>query len=137
MKKELLMEMFSELVLKKNSSLISHYYHPSFVLETNGQLQDYATFAQGHERVYESTISYEVRFDPEAWVESEEKLAARLWITTRRPAEAATEIQVILIATYSGNQISHLLELTWPDWSRVKAFENYGAAAAERKDQSR
>jgi hypothetical protein len=46
--KQLLQEMFSEMVIKKDASLISHYYHPDFLLETNGQEQDYTTALQLH-----------------------------------------------------------------------------------------
>jgi hypothetical protein len=49
----------------------------------------------------------------------------RLWITTQRPEEHAVEIEVVLIATYEGSRIRHLLELTWPDWSQIKALEDY------------
>jgi hypothetical protein len=43
--------------------LIKHYYHPEFVPETNGQRQDYASFAAGHQRVYATDISYGVRYN--------------------------------------------------------------------------
>ena len=46
--KQLLQEMFSEMVIKKDASLISHYYHPDFLLETNGQKQDYTAASQLH-----------------------------------------------------------------------------------------
>jgi hypothetical protein len=118
-------EMFSEMVEKKDILLIKHYYHPDFVLETNGQRQDYAGFLAGHQRVYETAISYAVRYDDASWVECAEKVAARLWITTQRPQERAVEIEVVLIATYEDSKIKHLLELTWPDWTQVKALNDY------------
>ncbi|MFM0176416.1 hypothetical protein [Paraburkholderia sediminicola] len=34
--------------MKKDASLIAHDYHPDFVLETNGQKQNYDAFAEGH-----------------------------------------------------------------------------------------
>jgi hypothetical protein len=46
--KQLLQEMFSEMVIKKDASLISHYYHPDFLLETNGLKQDYTAASQLH-----------------------------------------------------------------------------------------
>ena len=122
---QLMREMFSEMVEKKNVSLVPRYYHPDFVLETNGQRQGFADFLAGHERVYATAIRYEIRYDESSWVESGDKLAARLWITTQRPGEAPTQIEVVLIATYIGNLIGHLLELTWPDWTRVKALDSY------------
>jgi hypothetical protein len=127
MTKQLLIEMFTEMVIKKDATLIARYYHPDFELETNGQRQSYAAFVAGHERVYASPISYRVRYDESSWVESENKVAARTWITTCRAGEAPTEIEVVLIATYEGSRIRHLLELTWPDWSQVKALGSYGS----------
>lgn len=125
MSRQLMKEMFSEMVVKKDISLVPRYYHPDFVLETNGQRQGFADFLAGHERVYATAIGYGVRYDESSWVESGDKLAARMWITTQRPGEAAVEIQVVLIATYAGSQIIHLLELTWPDWTQLKALESY------------
>ncbi len=68
-----------------------------------------------------------MRYDDASWVESGNKVAVRLWITTRRPGEAPTEIEVVLIATYEGDRIRHLLELTWPDWTQVEALDSYGS----------
>lgn len=44
---------------------------------------------------------------------------------TQRPREQPVEIEVVLIATYEEGNIKHLLELTWPDWTWVKALEAY------------
>lgn len=118
-------EMFSEMVVKKDASLISRYYHPDFLLETNGRRQGFAEFSAGHARLYATSISYDIRYDESSWVESDHKVAARLWIATQRPNEAAVEMEVVLIATYIDSRISHLLELTWPDWTRVQALESY------------
>ena len=125
MNRSLLKEMFSEMVLKKDISLVSRYYHPEFQLETNGQRQDYAAFVAGHARVYPTPIQYAVRYDEESWVESADKVAVRMWITTERPGEAAVEMEVVLIATWREGRIVHVLELTWPDWTQVKALESY------------
>jgi hypothetical protein len=46
--KQRLQEMFSEMVIKKDASLISHYYHPDFLPETDGQKQDSAAASQLH-----------------------------------------------------------------------------------------
>lgn len=118
-------EMFREMVIKKDIAQVSRYYHPAFELESNGMRQGYAEFLAGHQRVYGTSIEYEVRYDESSWLEAGEKVAARLWITTRRPHEKAVEIEVVLIATFSGGRILHLLELTWPDWTRIKALESY------------
>jgi hypothetical protein len=123
--KQLLQEMFSEMVIKKDASLISHYYHPDFLLETNGQKQDYTAFAEGHRKVYATDIAYEVRYDDDAWVETSDRIAARVWIKTERPNEPAVEFEVVLIATYVERKIRRVWELTWPDWSQAKAFANY------------
>jgi hypothetical protein len=121
----LLREMFSEMVVKKDASLVSHYYHPDFLLETNGQHQDYKTFSQGHEKVYATPITYEIRYDEASWVESAESVAVRVWIKTQRPNEDATEFEVVLIAAYVDGKIHRVWELTWPDWTTVKAFKDH------------
>lgn len=123
--RELLQEMFSEMVVKKDASLIAHYYHPDFILETNGQKQNYDAFAEGHRNVYATEVTYAIRYDDATWVESPESIAARVWIKTQRPNEAPVEFEVVLIATYLDRKIHRLWELTWPDWTQVKAFENY------------
>lgn len=125
MRVQLLKEMFHEMVVKKDISQVPRYYHPEFVLESNGQRQGYDAFLAGHQRVYATAITYALRYDESSWVESGDKLACRVWITTRRPDQDAVEIEVVLIATYAGEQIRHLLELTWPDWTGVKALESY------------
>lgn len=123
--RQLLQEMFSEMVVKKDASLISHYYHPDFILDTNGQKQDYEAFSAGHEKVYATDITYKVGYDDETWVESATKVAARVRIKTQRPSEAPVEFEVVLIATYVDRKIHRLWELTWPDWTQAKAFESY------------
>ena len=123
--KQFLQEMFSEMVIKKDASLISHYYHPDFVLETNGQKQDYTAFAEGHRKVYAADITYEVRYDDDASVETSDRIDARVWIKTERPNEPAVEFEVVLIAKYVDQKIHRVWELTWTDRSQAKAFENY------------
>lgn len=125
MTRQRLVEMFDRMVISKDATLIPHYYDPDFLLETNGQTQDYRAFVEGHERVYATSISYRVRYDDATWVESADRVACRLWITTQRPDEAAVEIEVVLIATYRGDRIHRLWELTWPDWTRVAALDSY------------
>lgn len=49
---ELLKEMFSEMVIKKNADLIPDYYHPDFLLWTNEQQTDYDTFLTDHQKYY-------------------------------------------------------------------------------------
>ena len=100
-------------------------YDRAFALESDGIRQSYAEFLAAHQGVYGATIEYEVRFDEWSWAEAGDRVAARLWITTRRPDEEAVEIEVVLIATYSGERILHHLELTWPDFTRVQALDSY------------
>jgi hypothetical protein len=124
----LLREMFEQMVIRKDATLAGAYYHPEFRLTTNGQIQDYAAFAAGHERIYATDITYAVRYDDEAWVETDDRIAGRLWITTQRPHEPATEIEVILVARYLDGLLHRLWELTWPDWSLLDAFTTYDGA---------
>jgi hypothetical protein len=126
MLRELMTEMFSQMVEAKDITKVETYYDPDFLLYTNGQTQDYAAFHAGHARVYPTPISYSVEYDDEAWVEAGDRLGGRMWITTKRPEEEATQIEVIFLAIYRGRRIHRLWELTWPDWSQLQAFETYG-----------
>lgn len=115
--------MFNKMVNQKNASLISKYFHKDFLLYTNSQVMDYQTFLESHIKYYESPIQYEIRYDEEAFVENTNRLAARVWITTSHPDEAAKEIEVILIAEYKEGKLFRLWELTWPDWSNLPALK--------------
>jgi len=123
--KDLLVEMFEQMVERKDASLIERYYHPDFLLHTNGGAQDYEQFAAGHRRVYATEISYAVEYDEQAWVVTDDRVAGRVWITTERPDEEPTKIEVVLIATCLDGQLHRLWELTWPDWSQLRAFDEY------------
>jgi nicotinamidase-related amidase len=111
------------MVVGRDASAVARYYHPRFRLTTNGQEQDYAAFARGHEAAYGSGISYRVEYDEDAWVVGGDRVGARVWITTQRPGEEATRIEVVLIAAYRDGLIHRLWELTWPDWSQLGGFE--------------
>jgi hypothetical protein len=124
--RERMEEMFTRMVEAKDASLVDTYYDPDFVLTTNGRRQDLETFRAGHERVYPTAITYRVEYDDDAWVESGDRLAGRLWITIRRPGETARPIEVVFVATYREGRLLRLTELTWPDWSTLAAFETYG-----------
>jgi hypothetical protein len=125
MLRELLQEMFTRMVEAKDITQAPVYYDPGFLLYTNGQVQDYEAFHAGHARVYPTEISYRVEYDDEAWVETPDRLAGRMWITTKRPGEDAIRIEVIFVAVYRDRRIHRLWELTWPDWSQLQAFETY------------
>ena len=122
---ERLRDMFERMVIAKDASLISEFYDPDLRLETNGQVQGYAAFAAGHERVYETDIAYAVEYDDEAWVQTGDEVAGRIWITTSRPGQPPTRIEVVLVARLRDGRFHRVWELTWPDWSRLPAFERY------------
>ncbi len=128
---QLLREMFTRMVERKDASLVDTYYDPDLLLYTNGQVQDMAAFRAGHERVYPTAITYRVEYDDEAWVESSDRLAGRMWITTQRPNEPETRIEVVLVAVFRAGRIHRVWELTWPDWSQLAAFDRYPSAGDE------
>ena len=119
-----LKEMFERVTIQKNHSLIPHYYHPDFLLYTNEEKMDYKSFLDSHLEIYKTPIQYEVAYDEETLMEQGEKVAGRVWITTKRPNEASVKIEVILIAQYKSGKIYRLWELTYPDWSELPAFKN-------------
>ena len=123
---ERLKRMFDEMVIKKDISKLSHYYHPEFLLYTNEQTMDYKYFFESHEKIYATAIEYQIEYDEETFLEQNEKIAGRVWITTKRPAEAAKKIEVILIAQFKENKIYRIWELTYPDWSQLPAFNQRG-----------
>jgi hypothetical protein len=121
----LLREMFDQMVVKKDPKAIERFYDPSFMMFSNGVMQDYDAFAESHRGVYATQISYAVEYDEEAWVEAPDRVAARVWITTSRPDEAPTRIEVVLIAAFTNGRIGRVWETTWPSWNALPAFENY------------
>ncbi len=120
---ELLKEMFSEMVEKKNSDLISKYYHETFELYANGQIQDYSYFSEFHKNIYQTNIKYEVSYDENAFIEQGEKIAARVFFIISKPGETVKELEVILICKFKDNKIFRLWELCYPDWSKMSEFK--------------
>ncbi len=118
-------EMFDRMVVAKNEDLIEHYYHPEFIMYSDGLRQDFAEFAAGHRRIYATAISYDVTYDEEAWVEAADRVAGRMWITTARPGEAPTRIEIVVIAAYRDGRIHRVWETTWPSWRQLAAFDEY------------
>lgn len=116
-------EMFSEMVLKKDVSVIPKYYHKDFLLYTNEETMRYDTFLESHKKYYATPIKYDIQYDEETLLEQGDKIAGRVWITTTRPDEPARKIEVILIAQYKDGKIYRLWELTYPDWSKLPAFK--------------
>jgi hypothetical protein len=78
MLRELMQEMFSQMVEAKDNSQVEKYYDPDFLLYTNGQVQDYSAFHAGHAGVYPTEISYAVEYDGVAWVEGRDRLGGRI-----------------------------------------------------------
>lgn len=120
---EKLKEMFERMVVKKNASLIPFYYHQDFVLYANDQTMNYETYLKFHQDVYKTPITYAVAYDEETLIEQGEKIAGRVWITTRLPHESSKNIEVIFIAQFKDDKIYRLWELTYPDWSKLPEFQ--------------
>ncbi len=124
-KVQLLKSMFHDMVIEKNISKMPQYYTKDFVLYSNGKSMSYQDFYQGHQKVYQTPIQYSFQYDDGAMLQSRDKLAARVFITTKVPGNDATKIEVILIAQYRGDKICRLWELTYPDWSKLKSFKSF------------
>ena len=122
---DLLREMFDRMVVAKDAALVDTFYDPDFVLTTNGLTQDLSAFAAGHRTVYATDIRYEVEYDDDAWVESADRVAGRMWITTSRPDENPTASRSSWSPPCSTADSTDSGRLTWPDWSRLAAFETY------------
>ncbi|GAC67695.1 nuclear transport factor 2 family protein [Gordonia soli] len=122
---ERLRAMFDQMVVRKDPDAIETFYHPDFLMHSDGVEQGYEAFAASHRAVYDTAISYAVAYDDDAWVEAADKVAARVWITTSRPGEEPTRIEVVLIAAYVDDRIHRVWETTFPSWRNVAAFENY------------
>lgn len=121
----LLREMFDQMVIAKNAQLVERYYHPDFVMHSDGLTQNFAEFRDSHREIYTTPISYAIDYDEQAWIEADGKVAARVWITTSRPAELPTRIEVVLIAAFRDGRIHRVWETTWPSWRGVAALESY------------
>lgn len=119
---ELLKKTFDEVTIKKNSEAIPIYYHPEFLMITNQKEMSYADFYTAHINIYGTSINYSIRYDEQTFVEQNDKIACRVWITTKRENEPAVEIEVMLIVQYKIGKIYRLWELTFPDWSTLPAF---------------
>jgi SnoaL-like protein len=120
-----LKEMFEQMVIAKDGDAIARYYHPDFVMYSDGMTQTFTEFEASHRGVYASPISYTIEYDEEAWVEAADRVAARAFITTSRPDETPTRIEVVLIATFVDGLIHRVWETTWPSWRQVAALEDY------------
>ena len=124
---ERLRKMFTEMVEAKDVAAIERFYDPELRLWTNGEVQDYAAFADGHRRVYPTAITYHVEYDEDAWVQDDvrDRVAGRVWITTARPGEEPTRLELVLIVEYAGDRIIRVWETTYPSWQQLPAFDEY------------
>ena len=120
-----LRQMFEEMVVARDITVVDRFYDPSFVMDSNGVTQNFDAFVASHRKVYETAISYAIEYDDEAWVEGDDKVAGRVWITTTRPGESPTRIEVVLIAAFKDGRVTRLWETTWPSWNELPAFETY------------
>lgn len=119
----LLKEMFEKVTVNKDDKAIPLYYDKDFELYSNGNKMNYNKFLQMHQKIYKTSIQYKIRYDEETFVEQGNKVAGRLFITTKNPNEPDREIEIILIAIYKDHKLYRLWELTYPDWSQMKAFK--------------
>ena len=113
------------MVVAKNAELIEHYYDPDFVMYSDGLAQNFTEFRDSHREIYTTSIDYAIEYDEQAWVETADKVAGRVFITTSRSGEQPTRIEVILIAAYRDGRIHRVWETTWPSWRNVAALESY------------
>lgn len=108
--REMLDEMFLEMVVPKDASKIAKFYAKDFLLFTNGTSMTYDEYVTMHERVYATPIAYTYRIEEETVVEGDDSVGARVFITTQMPGEAPREIEVVLLAKYRGGLLHRLWE---------------------------
>ena len=77
-------EIVTRMVEAESSSLLDAYYDPDFLLTVNGRSKDLAAFRAEHERVQRTGITFAATYDEDSWVEGQDGLAGRIWITTHR-----------------------------------------------------
>jgi len=62
-----LRQMFEQMVENKDPTATDRFYHPSFVMFSNGVTQDFEAFAASHRTIYATPICYSVEYDEQAW----------------------------------------------------------------------
>src|ERR1700755_327243 len=117
--------MVEQKVTAKDRDAIARYYHPDFVMYSDGMTQNFTEFEASHRGVYATPISYAIEYDEEAWVEAGDRVAPTGFITTPQSDEAPTRSEVVLIATFVDGLIHRVWETTWPSWRQVAALEDY------------
>ncbi|MFO1259395.1 MAG: nuclear transport factor 2 family protein [Gammaproteobacteria bacterium] len=118
-----LKQMFQDITVQKKAELIPEYYHNDLLLFTNGQVMNYQTFFELHQKSCQTAIIFEVEYDEETFVEKDNKLAGRIWITVQLPLQKVHKLEVMLIVHYQEGKIHRLWETTYPDWSALPEFQ--------------
>jgi hypothetical protein len=108
-------EIVTRMVEAESTSLLDAYYDPDFLLTVNGRSQDLAAFRAEHKRVQRTGITFAVTYDEDSWVEGQDCLAGRIWITTYRACGQAVRIEALFVAAYRSGRLLRLTALTWPD----------------------
>ncbi|MCP5508637.1 MAG: nuclear transport factor 2 family protein [Chlamydiales bacterium] len=116
--------MFQEMVIKKDASKIPDYYSKEFLMDSNGVTIDYDFLLESHRAIYTTSIEYLIEYQEDTFLQQDDRVAGRMFITTKRPNEAPKRIEVILIVQYLDDKIYRIWELTYPDWSKLPAFES-------------
>jgi acyl-CoA synthetase (AMP-forming)/AMP-acid ligase II len=100
---------------RPNSSLHDAYYDPDFLLTVNGLSQDLAAFRAEHDRVQRTGITFAVTYDEDSWVEGQDCIAGRIWITTHPASGRAARIEVLFVAACRSGRLLRLTALNRPD----------------------
>ena len=108
-------EIVTRMAEAENTSLHDAYYDPDFLLTVNGQSQGLAAFRAEHDRVQRTGITFAVTYDEDSWVEAQDSLAGRTWITTHSACGRAARIEVLFVAAYRSGRLLRLTALTRPD----------------------
>lgn len=73
-------EMFERMVIRKDADLIERYYHPGFVMYSDGVSQGFAEFAASHRTVY--ATERPTRIEVVVIAAYRDGLIHRVWETT-------------------------------------------------------
>lgn len=121
-----LKNMFTDMVVHKNIAVVPKYYAKNFKLYSNGKTMGYQQYYDDHKAVYQTPIQYQISYDAATLVEDKQRVAGRIFITTKRPHEKAVKIEVMLVASYNKqHKIERIWELTYPNWTQLKAFKGF------------
>lgn len=120
---ELLKEMFNEMVIKKDVSVVPKYFHLEFLLYAHGQVWNYQDHVSKHQKIYKTPIQYAIRYQNETFIEQDEMISGRMFITLSLPNEPDKELELILIVKFKDNKIYRIWELTYPDWTQLETFK--------------